>query len=45
MFRKRRRQNKSWLLLLLTFFGARALIKKYDLESKKVSLEAFFTLM
>ena len=32
MFRKKGRQKKSWLLLLLTFFGARALIKKYDLD-------------
>lgn len=32
MSRKRGTQKKSWLLLLLTFFGARALIKKYDLD-------------
>lgn len=32
MFGRRKRQNKSWFLLLLTFFGARALIKKYDLD-------------
>lgn len=30
--RRRKRQNKSWFLLLLTFFGAKALIKKFDLD-------------
>ena len=32
MSKKLKRQNKSWFLLLLTFFGARALIKKMDLD-------------
>lgn len=25
-------QKKSWILLLLSFFGARALIKKFNLD-------------
>lgn len=32
MFGRKRKQNKSWFLLLLAFFGAKALIKKYDLD-------------
>lgn len=29
---RRRKQKKSWLLLLLTFFGAKAFIKKHNLD-------------
>lgn len=32
MSKKLKRQNKSWFLLLLTFLGAKALIKKMDLD-------------
>lgn len=30
--RRRGRKKKSWLLLLLSFFGVKALIKKADLD-------------
>lgn len=30
--RNKKGQKQSWLLLLLTFFGARALIKKFGLD-------------
>ena len=30
--RKRKPQNKSWLLLILSFLGAKALIKKMGLD-------------
>jgi hypothetical protein len=33
MLRKKRKpQNKSWFLLILTFVGAKALIKKFGLD-------------
>lgn len=30
--RRRKKQNKSWLVLILSFLGARALIKKMGLD-------------
>lgn len=30
--RRRKKQNKSWFFLLLSIFGAKALIKKFDLD-------------
>lgn len=29
---RRGKQKRSWILLLLSFFGAKALIKKFDLD-------------
>lgn len=32
MRRRKKPQNKSWIVLLLTFFGAKAIIKKMGLD-------------
>ncbi len=32
MFGRKRKKKRSWLLLILSFLGAKALIKKNDLD-------------